>query len=47
MGVEIMPKDKAQRKEVKTGKSTPGLEQSPSARRRETRADRVELQGER
>lgn len=47
VGVEILQKIKWRRGEVKTGKSSPGLEQSVLATRRETRVDRVELQGER
>lgn len=44
---EIFCEIKQRRGEVKTGKSSPGLEQSVLARRHETRGDRVKLQGER
>lgn len=47
VGVEIPWKIKHRRGEVKTGKSSPGLEQSVLARRHETGVDRVKLQGER
>lgn len=47
VGVEILWKIGHRRGEVKTGKSSPGLEQSVLARRHETRVDRVKLQGER
>lgn len=47
VGVEILCKIKHRRGEVKTGKSSPGLEQSVLARRHETGVDRVKLQGER
>lgn len=47
VGVEILQKIKWRRGEVKTEKSSPGLKQSVLATRRETRVDRVELQGER